>query len=166
MLSPHASYATGRRAGDERDQRKALTATREASHASPQNVLLRDLLLRRFRRYHLRRANPFAQRLHRPAGAEAGAGARSKDTRQVVTELNILGALYRLCRPVAKGARYLNEALPIEQKASSLFGQATTLDTMGRVYTDLGQEDKALALLNQALPLWRALARAPAKPTR
>ena len=47
--------------------------------------------------------------------------------------------------------------MPIEQKYSSLLGQATTLNTMGRVYTDLGQEDKALDLLNQALPFWRAL---------
>ena len=28
---------------------------------------------------------------------------------------------------------------------------------MGRIYTDLGQEDKALDLLNQALPFWRAI---------
>ena len=51
----------------------------------------------------------------------------------------------------------LNEALPIEQKANSVLGQAMTFNTMGRVYTDMGQEDKALSYLNQALPLWQTL---------
>jgi CHAT domain-containing protein len=81
----------------------------------------------------------------------------SKDMRTVVTELNILGGLYRLSGQLQKALDVLNEALPIEQKSSSLLGQGTTLMTMSRVYTDLGQEDKALALLNQALPMWRAL---------
>jgi CHAT domain-containing protein/uncharacterized protein HemY len=81
----------------------------------------------------------------------------SKDMRTVVTELNILGSLYRLSGQLQKALDDLNEALPIEQQANSLLGQGTTLMTMGRVYTDLGQEDKALALLNQALPMWRTL---------
>ncbi len=81
----------------------------------------------------------------------------SNDMRAVVTELNILGGLYRLSGQLQKALDDLNEALPIEQKASSLLGQGTTLMTMGRVYSDIGQEDKALALLNQALPMWRAL---------
>jgi CHAT domain-containing protein len=81
----------------------------------------------------------------------------SKDIRTVVTELNILGGLYRLAGQLQKALDDLNEALPIEQQANSLLGQGTTLMTMGRVYTDLGQEDKALALLNQALPMWRIL---------
>ena len=80
-----------------------------------------------------------------------------KNTREVVSELNVLGSLYRLAGQLEKALTYLNEALPIEQRASSLYGQATTLDTMGRIYTDLGQEDKALSTLNQALPMWRAL---------
>jgi CHAT domain-containing protein len=81
----------------------------------------------------------------------------SNDMRTVVTELNILGGLYRLSGQLQKALDDLNEALPIEQKASSLLGQGTTLMTMGRVYSDIGQEDKAIALLNQALPMWRAL---------
>jgi CHAT domain-containing protein/predicted negative regulator of RcsB-dependent stress response len=81
----------------------------------------------------------------------------SNDTRTVVTELNILGGLYRLSGQLQKALDDLNEALPIEQQANSLLGQGTTLMTMGRVYTDLGQEDKALALLNQALTMWRSL---------
>ena len=81
----------------------------------------------------------------------------SKDMRTVVTELNILGGLYRLSGQLQKALDDLNEALPIEQQASSLLGQGTTLMTMGRVYSDLGEENKALAALNQALPMWRAL---------
>ncbi|MGA2338920.1 MAG: tetratricopeptide repeat protein [Terracidiphilus sp.] len=81
----------------------------------------------------------------------------SKNVRQQVSEFNYLGALYYSAGQLEKALDYLNQALPIEQKYSSLLGQATTLNTMGRVYTDLGQEDKALTLLNQALPLWRAL---------
>jgi len=79
-----------------------------------------------------------------------------RNTREAVIELNILGALYRQAGQLQKALTYLNEALPTEQRASSLVGQATTLSTMGRIYTDLGEEDKALSLLNQALPLWRA----------
>jgi len=81
----------------------------------------------------------------------------SNDIRGVLTELNILGSLYRLSGQLQKALDDLNEALPIEQQANSLLGQGTTLMTMGRVYTDLGQEDKALALLNQALSMWRTL---------
>jgi CHAT domain-containing protein/Tfp pilus assembly protein PilF len=81
----------------------------------------------------------------------------SKNIRQQVTEYNILGALYYSSGQLEKGLDYLNQALPIEQKYSSLFGQATTLNTMGRIYTDLGQEERALDVLNQALTFWRAL---------
>ena len=81
----------------------------------------------------------------------------SHNAREVVSELNVLGSLYRLSGQLEKALTYLNEALPIEQRASSLYGQGTTLNTMGRIYTDLGQEDKALSTLNQALPMWRAL---------
>ena len=81
----------------------------------------------------------------------------SKNIRQQVSESNILGALYYSSGQLEKALDYLNQALPIEQRYSSLLGQATTLNTMGRVYTDLGQEDKALDMLNRALPFWRAL---------
>ncbi|MGA9060975.1 MAG: tetratricopeptide repeat protein [Terracidiphilus sp.] len=81
----------------------------------------------------------------------------SKNIRQQVSELNILGALYYSAGQLQKALEYLNQALPIEQKYSSLLGQATTLTIMGRVYADIGQEDKALGNLNQALPFWRAL---------
>ncbi len=86
------------------------------------------------------------------------AQARSqKNERTVLTELNVLGNLYRMAGQLQKGLTSLNEALPVEQKYSSLLGQATTLDTMGRIYTDMGEPDQALADFNQALPLWRAL---------
>ncbi len=97
-------------------------------------------------------ANQIAQ--HEQTLAQARS---SKNIRQQVSEFNILGALYYSSGQLEKALEYLNQALPIEQKYSSLLGQATTLNTMGRVYTDLGQEDKALDLLNQALPFWRAL---------
>lgn len=84
-----------------------------------------------------------------------------KDTRQVITQLNVLASLYRLAGQLQKALDCLNEALPIEQKYSSLMGQATSLSSMGRVYTDMGLEDKALAALNQALPLWRAVGARP-----
>ncbi len=58
-----------------------------------------------------------------------------KNQHTVVTQLNVLGALYRMSGQLQKALTYLNEALPIEQKYSSLLGQATTLDTMGRVDT-------------------------------
>ena len=77
----------------------------------------------------------------------------SKNIRQQVSELNILGALYYSAGQLQKALEYLNQALPIEQKYSSLLGQATTLTIMGRVYADIGQEDKALGNLNQALPV-------------
>jgi CHAT domain-containing protein/predicted negative regulator of RcsB-dependent stress response len=81
----------------------------------------------------------------------------SNDIRTVLTELNILGSLYRTSGQLQKALDDLNEALPVEQQANSLLGQGTTLMTMGRVYSDMGQEDKALAQLNQALSMWRAL---------
>ena len=81
-----------------------------------------------------------------------------KNQHTVVTELNVLGALYRLSGQLQKALTYLNEALPIEQKYSSMLGEATTRDTIGRIDTDLGLEDQALAQFNAALPLWRALA--------
>lgn len=43
----------------------------------------------------------------------------SNDLRTVVTELNILGSLYRLSGQLQKALDDLNEALPIEQKAST-----------------------------------------------
>jgi CHAT domain-containing protein len=82
---------------------------------------------------------------------------QANNKREVVTDLNVLGSLYRFAGNMQKALACLNEALPIEQNAGSIFGQATTLNTMGRVYTDLGQEDKALALLTQALSMWRSL---------
>lgn len=44
----------------------------------------------------------------------------SKNVRQQVTEFNILGALYYSSGQLEKGLDYLNQALPIEQKYSSL----------------------------------------------
>jgi tetratricopeptide (TPR) repeat protein len=54
--------------------------------------------------------------------------------------------LYRQAGKMQKALDYLNEALTIEQNGNNHAAQAMTQNTMGRVYTDLGQEDKALAL--------------------
>jgi CHAT domain-containing protein len=114
-----------------------LCTTLAALSASAQTISLKDSI---------------AQQEQKLAQARA-----SKDIRTVVTELNILGSLYRNSGQLQQALDDLNEALPIEQQANSLLGQGTTLMTMGRVYTDLGQEDKALELLNQALSMWRTL---------
>ncbi len=76
-----------------------------------------------------------------------------KNTREVSRELFFLGTLYRLSGKMQKALECLNEALPIEQSAGDQVAQAVTLNAMGRVYTDLGQEDKALALFSQSLPI-------------
>src|ERR1039458_5144554 len=44
----------------------------------------------------------------------------SKDMRAILTELNILGSLYRTSGQLQKALEVLNEALPIEQQANSL----------------------------------------------
>jgi hypothetical protein len=49
------------------------------------------------------------------------------------------------------------EALPIERSTNNQPGQAMTEDIMGRLYMDLGQEDKALELFRPSLVIWRSL---------
>ena len=80
----------------------------------------------------------------------------SKSLKEEATELNILGFLNRQAGKMQKALDYLNEALTIEQNGNNHAAQAMTESTMGRVYTDLGQEDKALALFDQALQVWRS----------
>ena len=45
--------------------------------------------------------------------------------------------------------------LPVWRELGSRRGEALTLNNIGRVYSDLAQEEKALDFLNQALPIWR-----------
>ncbi len=81
------------------------------------------------------------------------AQARSaNDQRSLGTELNTLASFYRMAGNPQKALDYCNQALAFERLPTS---QATTKTIQGRIYTDLGQEPKALDLFNEALPVWR-----------
>jgi CHAT domain-containing protein len=85
------------------------------------------------------------------------AARAAKSGKEEITELNVLGFLYRQAGKMQKALECLNEALPVEQNEDNQTAQALTQNIMGRVYTDLGQEDQALTLFNQALMTWRSL---------
>lgn len=87
------------------------------------------------------------------------AQARSaNDQRSVGTELNTLASLYRMAGNPQKGLDYCSQALAFERLPTS---QATTRDIQGRIYTDLGQEQKALDLFNETMPIWRQAGNRP-----
>lgn len=83
--------------------------------------------------------------LHAVAGAQANtlkddishyeeevAKARSHhDTRELIINLNYLASSYRQTGEMQNALACLNEALPIEQKFSSVVGQAITLNLLG-----------------------------------
>ena len=69
--------------------------------------------------------------------------AKPRSLKEEATELNILGFLYRQAGKMQKALEYLNQALPIEQNENNQAAQAMTENTMGRVYTDLGQEEQS-----------------------
>ncbi|NJO31657.1 MAG: tetratricopeptide repeat protein, partial [Richelia sp. SL_2_1] len=48
-------------------------------------------------------------------------------------------------------------ALVLWQKLGNKTGQAVNLLSIGRIYSDLGEKQKALQFFNQALPLYRAV---------
>ncbi len=52
--------------------------------------------------------------------------------------------------------RRLNASLPMLRDATGHAAEASTLDNLGKTYTDMGQGAKALEYLNQAMTLWRA----------
>ena len=55
-----------------------------------------------------------------------------------------------------KNLKEQKEEMPAKwQEEGGHAGEASTLDNMGRTYTDMGQGMKALDYYNQALPLWR-----------
>jgi CHAT domain-containing protein/Tfp pilus assembly protein PilF len=81
------------------------------------------------------------------------ADARSShNTRNEATELNTLANLYREAGDPQKGLDYCAQALSIETSKGQ---QAQTKNVEGRILTDLGQEQKALDLFNEILPIWR-----------
>jgi CHAT domain-containing protein/tetratricopeptide (TPR) repeat protein len=86
---------------------------------------------------------------------QALADARvSHNTRTEATELNTLANLYREAGDPQKGLDYCAQALSIETSKGQ---QAQSKNVEGRILTDLGQEQKALDLFNEILPVWRQL---------
>jgi CHAT domain-containing protein len=78
----------------------------------------------------------------------------SHNTRSEATELNTLANLYREAGDPQKGLDYCAQALAIETSKGQ---QAQSKNIQGRILTDLGQEQKALDLFNEILPVWRQL---------
>jgi tetratricopeptide (TPR) repeat protein len=78
----------------------------------------------------------------------------SHNTRTEATELNTLANLYREAGDPQKGLDYCAQALSIETSKGQ---QAQSKNVEGRILTDLGQEQKALDLFNEILPVWRQL---------
>jgi CHAT domain-containing protein/tetratricopeptide (TPR) repeat protein len=78
----------------------------------------------------------------------------SHNTRNEATELNTLANLYREAGDPQKGLDYCGQALSIETSKGQ---QAQSKNVEGRILTDLGQEQKALDLFNEILPVWRQL---------
>ncbi len=50
---------------------------------------------------------------------------------------------------------YLNQSLPLTRQVEDKAGEATTLNNIGAVYSDLGDKQQALNYYNQSLPLTR-----------
>ncbi|RAM48187.1 MAG: hypothetical protein C6Y22_28990, partial [Hapalosiphonaceae cyanobacterium JJU2] len=53
--------------------------------------------------------------------------------------------------------KYYNQSLPLTRAVGDRSGEATTLNNIGLVYSDLGQKQEALKYYNQSLPLTRAV---------
>jgi len=49
----------------------------------------------------------------------------------------------------------LGRSLPILREANGRSGEASTLDNLGKTYSDMGRNNEALEYFNQALPIWR-----------
>ena len=70
--------------------------------------------------------------------------ARAKKiSRDEVSELNSLGALYRQTGKTQKAQEYFDQAMSLAQKTHNRSGEAMALDNIGRLDTDLGLEQKA-----------------------
>jgi len=78
----------------------------------------------------------------------------SHNARTEATELNTLANLYREAGDPQKGLDYCAQALSIETSKGQ---QAQSKNVEGRILTDLGQEQKALDLFVEILPVWRQL---------
>ncbi len=78
----------------------------------------------------------------------------SHNTRNEATELNLLANLYREAGDPQKGLDYCAQALSIETSKGQ---QAQSKNVEGRILTDLGQEQKALDLFTEILPIWEQI---------
>ena len=88
---------------------------------------------------------------HERALADARA---SHNTRSEATELNTLASLYREAGDPQKGLDYCAQALSIETSKGQ---QAQSKNVEGRILTDLGQEQKALDLFTEIMPIWQQI---------
>jgi CHAT domain-containing protein/tetratricopeptide (TPR) repeat protein len=86
--------------------------------------------------------------------AKLAAARAGHDIHEEASELNTLANLYREAGNPQRGLDYCSQALAIE---SSKGQQAQSKNVEGRILTDLGQEQKALDLFNEILPVWRQL---------
>lgn len=80
----------------------------------------------------------------------------ANDYHAEASELNALATLHWQAGQLQKGLDDCNQAIAIEQNAEFRIGESFTKNIMGRIYTDLGQEQKALDLLNGVLPFWES----------
>ena len=88
---------------------------------------------------------------HEQALADARA---SHNIRSEGTELNTLANLYREAGDPQKGLDYCAQALSIETSKGQ---QAQSKNVEGRILTDLGQEQKALDLFTEIMPIWQQI---------
>ncbi len=80
---------------------------------------------------------------------------KSDDTSKVKV-LNALALEYRKDSPNTSFAR-LNEALALSEKNNFQKGKGNTYSTMGAVYFDLGNYDKALKFYSKSLAIWEVI---------
>jgi CHAT domain-containing protein len=76
-------------------------------------------------------------------GSGQGSG-RMMSSRDRVRNLGQLRAL-----------KEMNDALPNWRETAGRAGEASTLDNLGKTYSDMGQSEEAFKYFNQALPIWR-----------
>ena len=54
-----------------------------------------------------------------------------------------------------RSLKEMNDALPNWRETAGRAGEASTLDNLGKTYSDMGQSEEAFKYFNQALPIWR-----------